>query len=329
MQAAFYTRQGPAQEVFTVGEQPTPQPGPGEVRVRLRTSGVNPSDYKSRKGGAGRAMAYPLVIPHSDGAGEIDAVGAGVPASRIGERVWTWNGQWLRPFGTAAQFIALPAQQAMPMPDGLGHAEAACLGIPALTAMQAVRLAQLQPGMQVLVSGGAGSVGHYAIQLAKRRGATVLTTVSSEAKAAHARAAGAGADHTINYRSEDVGPRVMALTGGRGVDAVIEMDLTANAALYPACVRAGGTIVVYGMGRTEATLPTFWFMRNRIVLKFVYIYEIDTADRAAGLQEIQDLLRQGALQHTVAQRLPLAEIARAHDLVEQGAVLGNVVLDID
>lgn len=327
MQAAFYGRQGPATEVLTVGEQPTPEPGPGEVRVRLRTSGVNPSDYKTRKGGPGRPpLAWPLVIPHSDGAGVIDAVGAGVPASRIGERVWIWNGQWNRPFGTAAQFIALPSPQAMRTPDGLGDAEAACLGIPAFTALQAVRLAQVQAGMTVLVAGGAGSVGHYAVQFAKRRGATVLTTVSSEAKAAHARRA--GADHTILYRDEDVGARVKQLTGGRGVDAVIEMDFTANAKLYPACVRPGATIVVYGMGQTEATLPTFWFMRNHVTLKFVYVYELDAADREACLRELDTLLREGALQHTVALRLPLADIARAHDLVEQGQVLGNVVLDI-
>lgn len=327
MQAAFYTRQGAASDVLVVGEQPTPQPGPGEVRVRLRTSGVNPSDYKTRRGGPGRPpLAWPLVIPHSDGAGSIDAVGEGVPASRIGERVWIWNAQWNRPFGTAAQSIALPSALAVKMPDTLGDAEAACLGIPAFTALQAVRQAQLAPGMTVLVAGGAGSVGHYAIQLARRKGATVLTTVSTDAKAEHARRA--GADHAIRYRSEDVSARVKALTGGKGVDAVIEMDLTANAALYPGCVRPGATIVVYGMGAMESTLPTWWFMRNRIVLKFVFIYEIDEEDRAAGLRELDALLREGALQHTVAQRLPLAEIARAHDLVEQGAVLGNVVLDI-
>lgn len=326
MQAAFYTRQGPAPEVFTVGEQPTPPPAAGEVRVRLRTSGVNPSDYKVRKGGFGRALAYPLVIPHSDGAGVIDAVGAGVPASRVGERVWIWNGQWNRAFGTAAQFIALPSEQAVAMPDSLDDAEAACLGIPAFTALQAVRQAQITPGMHVLVAGGAGSVGHYAVQLAKRRGATVLATVSSDAKAAHAKCA--GADHAILYRSEDVGERVKALTSGRGVDAVIEMDFTANAHLYPACVRPGGSIVVYGMGATEAKLQTFWFMRNRIRLSFVYIYEIDAADRAAGLKELDTLLREGSLQHTVALRLPLADIARAHDLVEAGQVLGNVILEI-
>jgi NADPH:quinone reductase len=328
MQAAFYTRQGPAGEVFTVGEQPTPQPGPGEVRVRLRTSGVNPSDFKTRNGGPGRPpLAWPLVIPHSDGAGTIDAVGAGVSERRIGERVWIWNGQWNRPFGTAAQWIALPSAQAVAMPDSLGDAEAACLGIPAFTALQAVRLAQLQPGMTVLVAGGAGSVGHYAIQFARRKGATVLTTVSTDAKAGHALRA--GADHVIRYRDEDVAARVKALTGGQGVDAVIEMDVTANARLYPACVRPHATLVVYGMGAVESTLPTFWLMRSQATMKFVFIYEISDADRQAGLRELDAVLREGAVLHTVGQRLPLAEIARAHDLVEQGQVLGNVVLDID
>lgn len=326
MQAAFYTRQGPAADVFQVGEQPTPEPGPGEVRVRLRASGVNPSDWKVRKGGFGRALAFPLIVPHSDGAGVIDAVGAGVPASRIGERVWTWNAQWNRPFGTAAQWIALPSAQAVHMPDALDFAEAACLGIPAFTALQAVRDAQVGPGMTVLVAGGAGSVGHYAAQFAKAKGATVLTTVSSEDKAAHARAA--GADHVIRYRDEDVGARVQALTQGRGVDAVIEMDFTANARLYPACVRPGASIVVYGMGAMEANLPTYWFMRNRIRLVFEFVYEVSEADRAAGLRELDAFLREGRLRHTVAQRLPLADIARAHDLVEQGRVLGHVVLDI-
>jgi NADPH2:quinone reductase len=326
MQAAFYRRQGPAAEVLELGEQPTPAPGPGEVRVRLRTSGVNPSDYKVRKGGFGRALAWPLVIPHSDGAGVIDAVGDGVPASRIGERVWIWNGQWDRPLGTAAQYIALPSPQAVRLPDGVTDAEAACLGIPAFTALQAVRQARLEPGMTVLVSGGAGSVGHYVVQLAKRRGATVITTVSTDAKGQHA--ALAGADHVIRYRSEDVGQRVQALTQGRGVDAVIEMDLTTNVALYPGCVRPGATIVVYGMGKSEATLPTSWMMRHRLTLSFVFIYEISDADRAAGLAEMQELLEAGALQHTVGLRLPLAEIAKAHDLVEQGQVHGHVVLEI-
>ncbi|MGV3571626.1 MAG: NADPH:quinone reductase [Ramlibacter sp.] len=324
MQAAFYTRQGPAAEVLSVGEQPTPQPGPGEVRVRIRASGANPSDWKTRKGGGGRKLIAPLVIPHSDGAGDIDAVGAGVPAGRIGERVWIWNGQWKRPFGTAAEFIALPAQQAVTLPASVSYDEGACLGIPGFTAWQAVRIAALQTGDTVLVQGGAGSVGHYAIQLAKLRGATVLATVSCPAKAAHARAA--GADHAIDYRREDVGARVAELTGGRGVDCVIEMDLTANAAQYPKLLRPDGRVVVYGLSGVEATLPTLWLMQNSITLEFFLVYEIAQADREAGIRELTDLLAAGKLRHTIALRLPLAEIARAHDLIEGGTLMGNVVL---
>src|SRR4051812_4705030 len=155
MRAAFYSRQGSAHEVLQIGEQPTPAPGPGEVRVRLRTSGVNPSDWKVRRGGFGRGLLAPLIIPHSDGAGDIDAVGPGV-ADRQGERVWVWNGQWKRAHGTAAQYIVVPSAQAVSLPANVDYAEGACLGIPALTAIQAVRLAKLDRGSTVLIAGGAG-----------------------------------------------------------------------------------------------------------------------------------------------------------------------------
>src|SRR5215470_11886724 len=213
MRAAYYTEQGAAHDVLRLGEQPTPVPGPGEVRVRLRTSGVNPSDWKVRRGGFGRGLLAPLIIPHSDGAGDIDAIGPGVTGRTVGERVWIWNGQWKRAHGTAAEYVVVPAAQAAPLPQNGGYAEGACLGIPALTAMQAVRLAAIAPGATVLAVGGAGSVAHYTIQLAKLRGAAVLSTVSNEAKAAHAKRG--GADAIINYRDEDVGERVKALTGGR------------------------------------------------------------------------------------------------------------------
>lgn len=326
MRAAYYTRQGAAADVLRVGEQPTPEPGDGEVRVRLRTSGVNPSDWKSRRGGFGRGLTAPLVIPHSDGAGDIDAVGPGVRDRRVGERVWIWNGQWKRPHGTAADYIVVPSAQAAPLPDGTGYDEGACLGIPALTALQAVRLAGVDAGTTVLVAGGAGSVGHYAIQFAKLRGAVVHATVSSAAKAAHARAA--GADATIDYRSEDVAARLRALTAGRGVDAVIEVDLAANARLYPAIVRPHGRVAVYGMTAPETVLPALWMMQNTVSLLPFLIYEIGAADRAAGLDEVARLLHAGKLRHTVARHLPLAHIAQAHDLVERGEAIGNVVLDI-
>ena len=326
MQAAFYSRQGPAQEVMEYGEQPLPEPAAGEVRVRLHASGVNPSDWKVRKGGFGRALIAPLIIPHSDGAGVIDAVGEGVPATRIGERVWIWNGQWKRPFGTAAQYIALPSAQAVVLPSHLGYPEGACLGIPALTAMHAVRLAEAKAGMNILIVGGAGAVAYYAIQMAKARGATVLTTVSSAAKEKLARAA--GADHTINYRTEDVGARVKALTAGAGVDAVIEMDFSANAKTYPQILKPRSHVIVYGMSSGEAMVPSLWLMANSIALKFFLIYEITPEQREAALGELTDLLTKATLKHCIGSRLPLREAAIAHDLIEQGSVVGNVVLDI-
>jgi NADPH2:quinone reductase len=326
MRAAYYTEQGAAHDVLRLGDQPTPEPGPGEVRVRLRTSGVNPSDWKVRRGGFGRGLAAPLIIPHSDGAGDIDAIGPGVTGRAVGERVWIWNGQWKRAHGTAAEYIVVPSAQAAPLPQNTSYAEGACLGIPALTAAQAVRLAGIAPGAAILVVGGAGSVAHYAIQFAKLAGAVVVSTVSNEAKAAHAKSA--GADATINYRGEDTGERIKALTGGRGVDAVIELDLSRNAKLYPAIVRPHGRVVVYGMSAPEATLPALWMMQNTVALLPFMIYEISDADRAAGLAEVGRLMEAGKLRHTVAQRLPLERIADAHDIVERGETMGNVVLDI-
>ena len=326
MRAAFYTEQGSARNVFQVGDQPAPLPGPSEVRVKLHTSGVNPSDWKVRKGGFGRGLAAPLVIPHSDGAGEIDAVGLGVPSSRIGERVWVWNGQWKRAFGTAAEYIALPSAQAVTLPSNIGYAEGACLGVPAFTAMHAVRVVQAGPGVTVLISGGAGAVGHYAIQFAKARGARVITTVSGVAKARHAQAA--GADEVINYRTEDVGARVKALTNNRGVDAIIEMDLSGNAKYYPAILRPHAIVAVYGMSSAEATLPTLWLLQNSVTIRFLFVYEMSAEDRVAEIEELNGLLKQSSLIHTIACRLPLSEIAESHDAVERGNHIGNVILDI-
>ena len=212
MRAAFYERTGSAREVLQVGDVPDPQPAPGEVRVRLVTSGVNPSDVKSRRGAAGTSMPFPRVIPHSDGAGIIDAVGEGIAAERVGERVWIWNGGWRRPFGTAAELIALPASQAVRLPEPISFDAGACLGIPALTALHAINVDGGVRDKSVLIAGGAGAVGHYAVQFAKIAGARqIIATVSNEEKAALARAA--GADLTINYRDSDFAAAVLDATG--------------------------------------------------------------------------------------------------------------------
>lgn len=324
MRAAYYEKNGPAAEVLKVAEVEMPKPGPGEVRVKLRFSGVNPSDVKARAGS--RKAMTPYVIPHSDGAGEIDAVGRDVARSRIGERVWTWNGQWKRPFGTCAEYIVLPEQQAVKLPDHVGFDAGACLGIPALTAWHAVEVAEAHEGTTLLVAGGAGAVAHYAIQFAKARGATIITTVSAAEKAQLAREA--GANHTIDYKREDVGERVKALTGNRGADAIIELDITANARLIPAVLRPRGTVVVYGVGGSEATIPASFCLQNAIALKFIFVYELTDAERTRAIADITRLLEAGHLINNVALSFALDDIVAAHQAVEQGRAMGNVVVKV-
>lgn len=325
MKAVWYERNGPAAEVLEFGDLPTPSPGPGEVLVRLAASGVNPSDWKTRSGS--RPMVAPRVVPHSDGAGVVEAVGEGVPGSRVGERVWIWNGQWKRPMGTAAEYVALPAAQAVPLPEGTGFAEGACLGIPALTALHAMLTDGGVTGQRVLVTGGAGAVGHYAVQFARLLGAEqVLATVSGEAKATHALAA--GAHSAINYRQEDVAGRVLDLTGGRGVDRVVEVDIAGNGPGLAGLLAPGGLCAAYGSSRAEATLPFGPLILKGIGVRFFIVYELDTPSRAAALAALTGWLERGLVRHAVAARLPLRHCAQAHEVVEAGRQIGNVVLDI-
>jgi NADPH:quinone reductase len=327
MLAAFYERTGPAREVLSVGEIDTPSAGPGEVRVRLACSGVNPSDVKTRAGVRSRTLPFPRMVPHSDGAGVIDQVGAGVPAERLGQRVWVWNGAWGRACGTAAAFIALPSAQAVPLPDGVGFDAGACLGIPALTAYHAVSSGGGVAGKTVLVTGGAGAVGHYAIQFARLAGARLIAaTVSNEAKAALARQA--GADATINYRTEDVAQRCGALTDGVGIDRIVELDLAANLQADLAALRPDGEITVYGSGKPEVAVPFFPSILKNVRFQFFIVYNLSPADRARAIAGVSGLLHEGRLQHNVAARFPLARIADAHELVESGTAAGNVVVDL-
>ncbi len=323
MRAAYYRRKGAAADVLEVGELDTPAPGPGEVRVRVAVSGVNPSDVKKRRG---MDPEFPTVVPHSDGAGEIDMVGEGVPESRVGERVWTINGQWRRPYGTAAEYIAIGSDRAVPLPDGTDEAAGACLGIPVVTAYRALTLDGDVAGQTLLVPGGAGAVGHYVVQIAKSRGATVIATVSSAEKAAHARAG--GADHTIDYKTENVGERVREMTGGRGVDRIVEVDLGGNAGLIPEVLRPGGTVVVYGSTPPTAEIPAMWCVRNDIAFRFFIMYQLTDEVRGACAAAINEMLEAGSLRHTVAESYPLADIVRAHEAVESGAVMGNVVVTL-
>ena len=328
MRVACYTRCGAAAEVLRLDELPSPQPGPGELRVRLHASGVNPSDVKTRAGLRNPQPPFPRVVPHSDGAGIVDAVGAGVDARRIGERVWVWNAAWQRADGTAAEQVVLPAGQAVPLPDGTSFEAGACLGIPALTALHGLQRDGSVAGLRVLVAGGAGAVGHYAVQMARLLGAAqVLASVSSDAKADIAREAGAQA--CIDYTTEPLAERVLALTDGQGVDRVLEVDAAANLAADLDCLRPGGRIVVYGSGRPALSLPFFPALLKQVRLDFFIVYSLAPADRSAAIAQLQAWLAAGALRHRVADVLPLAEIVRAHALVEAGRTVGNVVLRID
>jgi NADPH2:quinone reductase len=328
MKAIAYTQTGPAAEVLKLVDLPTPEPGSGEVRVRLQWSGVNPSDVKSRLGLRTKTLAFAQIVPHSDGAGVIDAVGAGVPASRVGERVWVWNGQWQRASGTAAQFIVLPAAQAVPLPDAVSGEAGACLGLPALTALQAVLVGRGVAGRRVLVAGGAGAVGHYAVQFARRLGAAqVVATVSSDAKAGLA--LDAGADAAIDYKREELPARAAALTAGKGFDRIIEVDAAANVAADLAMLAPGGDLAVYGSGAPEIALPFFPAIVKNATIHCFIVYNLSAPDRERALATLQPMLARGELKHHIAERLPLAECARAHQLVEGGKAVGNVVLRVD
>jgi len=323
MRAAYYEKNGPAAEVLQIGEIDTPAPDAGEVRVRLATSGVNPSDTKARNGNS-RKIAFPRVVPHSDGAGEIDAVGEGIDKARIGERVWTWDAQWQRPIGTCGQYTVIPADRAVLLPDNTGFDVGACLGIPARTARHAVVMSGVGSGDTVFISGGAGSVGHYAIQFAKARGANVITTVSGKEKAKLAEEA--GADHIVNYRNEDVGARVRDITSGAGADAMIELDLAANAMLIPEIVRAQGDVIVYGTGKPIAELPIFFFLTNAVALRFMFLYILSDSDRRSAEEEITTMLEAGRLRHNIAATFSLSNSVAAHEAVEQGTAAGNVIV---
>lgn len=326
MQAAWYSRNGEAQDVMQVGELPTPSPQAGEVLVRLAASGVNPSDVKSRRA---RPVNDPLIVPHSDGAGVIEAVGEGVPAARVGERVWLWNGQWQRAMGTCAQYIALPATQAVALPEGTDFAAGACLGIPGLTAVQAVILAERLSGdlrgQTVLVSGASSAVGHCITQMVTHAGGRVIGTVGSEAKAAHARAA--GMQEAVFYKTESVPERVKALTQGRGADVMIDMDFSSAAAwASQGALAAHGQVVCYGSNAQEVPLPFRPWLFQSLGVKFFLVYDLLPSDRRHAVTRLSQMLADQHLQLSIGARFALGEVVQAHQAVEAGQTVGNVVI---
>lgn len=329
MRAAWYDRKGPAGEVLVVGELERPEAGPGEVRVRVFASGVNPSDTKQRRGARGNlTMPWPRIIPHQDGAGVVDAVGAGVPPGRVGERVWVYEAQRGRPFGTAAESVVVPAHQAVPLPAPVGFAEGACLGVPAMTAHRCVFADGPVHGQTVLVTGGAGAVGWYAIQLARWGGAaSVLATVSRPEQEVVARAA--GADQVFDYRTEDVADRVRAVTAGAGVDRVIEVAFGQNLETAIAVLRRNGVIATYSSDAVPEPVLPFWrLVMKDLTVRFVLVYEMSREAHDAAATAITACLAKGVLRHHIGLRGRLDDIVRLHEAQESGTLIGKAVLEL-
>jgi NADPH:quinone reductase len=322
LKAALFERHGPAVDALRVTEIETPEPGPGEVRVRMRLSGINPTDWKSRSGATPRPIDS-FQIPHHDGTGVIDAVGEGVHASRVGQRVWTWMAAAGRRWGTAAQWSVLPSRQAVALPDGASDELGACLGVPAITAHRCLVADGSVDGKNVLVAGGAGAVGHFAIELAKFFGARVAATVSGPQKAELARQA--GADLIVNYRDPDAADQVRAFAPT--VDRIVELALGANLALDLAVSGPSTHIVDYAAEPNDPVLPVRKFMSANLTLRFVLVYGIPAEAADQAVTDIGAALAAGALTELPVIRFPLDQIVAAHEAVEAGAV-GKVVLEI-
>ena len=338
MRAIVYRQTG-GPEVLELVERPEPRPGPGEVLVRVAVSGVNPTDWRFRRAdGPGKPLPFPEVVPNEDGAGTIVAVGEGVDPSRVGERVWIWEAAWLRADGTAQELVALPTRQAVALPDGASFDLGATLGIPALTAHRCLTVGAEGPdavspgtlsGQTVLVSGGAGAVGHATIELAKWAGATVVTTVSSPEKAVLAKAA--GADHVVDYRAGDA---IAAIRGfaADGVNLIVEVSPIANEQLDQAVVAPNGTVAIYSTGDRDLAVDVRPLMLNNIRYQFVLVYTVPPRAKQQAVRDVVAAVAAGALRAgpdagLPLLRYPLAETAAAHEAVENQAV-GKVLVDV-
>ena len=329
MQAIAYSAFGAAGEVLTLRDLPTPSPAPGEVLVRLKTSGVNPSDVKARAGARPGVTKPPfdVIIPHSDGAGTIEAVGDGVDLRRLGERVWIWNGQWQRAHGTAAEYIAVPSDQAVRLPDNVSSEIGAMLGIPGLTATHTVLGGGSVDGKTVLVSGGAGSVGRLAVQVAKASGARVLATARGEAGLQNARAA--GADHVFDYTAPDLTDQILTVLGGSLVDRIIEVEFGQNAALNTAIIKENGTIAAYGSAKEMApAMPFYPLMFKAVTLDLVLVYILPADIRRQAEANLNRLLERNALDFQISDVFGIADCAKAHDLVASGQRRGGVLISV-
>lgn len=335
MKAITYARNG-GSEVLALTERAVPEPEAGEVRVRVRVSGVNPTDWKSRSNQAPQGGEQ---VPNQDGAGIVDAVGAGVDAGRVGQRVWVWEAARQRLGGSAQEYLVVPEAHAVPLPDEVSFEAGASLGIPGMTAHRALTLAENGPrrlapgalaGQAVLVAGGAGAVGNAAIQLARWAGATVIATVSGPEKAKLAESA--GAHHTVNYRAQDAAVAIRALAPD-GVALVVDVAVAANAALDLAVVADGGTIGFYADDSgQELSVPVRASMTRNLRWIGILVYTLSEEAKADAVAGISAAVADGGYRPGPERGLPwhqyeLTETAAAHDAVE-GGVVGKVLVSV-
>jgi NADPH2:quinone reductase len=324
MIAAWYDHQGPPAEVLQVGELPTAVPGPGEVRVRLTLSGANPGDTKKRQAWLGSPMAFPRIVPHSDGAGVIEAVGPGTDPARVGRRVWVYGAQSYRPFGTAAQATLVPEALAVDLPDEVSDEMGACLGIPGITAHRAVFADGPVGGQIVLVHGVRGAVSSLAAQLARWAGATVIGTVRTDAEAEQVDPA--TADHVVSMASGPV-PAIRRLAPD-GVDRIVEVALSANADADAAVVRNGAVLAAYASPNGRPELPFWPMLFANLTIRLLGSDDFPQAAKDAAARDLTQAAAQSALSIPVAEVFPLERIAAAHELIESGKAPGRVLVSL-
>jgi NADPH2:quinone reductase len=328
MKAVWFNQCGDAAEVLQYGDMDMPEPGPGEVLVRLHTSGVNPSDVKKRAGLQPAGFEDGFVIPHSDGAGVIEAVGMGVPEEKIGARVWVYQAQYQRHWGTAAQYIVLPALRAARLPDQADFEVGACAGIPMMTAHRCVFADGVPKGKTILVTGASGRVGFYAVQWARRAGATVIGTAGSEARCEQARQS--GAEHVLNYRQDDLVDAIEEITHGQGVDRIVDVEFGLNIELSSQVLKTGGVVASYSSSKNmNPEIPFYSLMFKNITLEMVLVYNMPDSAKMQAEQDIYQALTEEALVHRIAKKFPLAQTSKAHEAIESGGLDGCVVVEID
>ena len=328
MKAAWFEEFGGAEQVMQVGEQPKPLAEPGQVLVKLATSGVNPSDVKKRAGASASLLDDGLVIPHSDGAGVIESVGRGVPEDRVGQRVWVYQAQYGRRLGTAAEYVVLDSNRAVHLPDNTDFSVGACLGIPVMTAHRCVYTDGDISGQVVLVTGGAGRVGYYAIQWALIAGAEVIATASNDADRDICLALGASA--VVNHREDDWGKQVLIASQGRKVDRVIDVEFGANLPQILQCIATSGVIATYSSTQVkQPSLPFIDMMFMDLTLRMILVYAMPESAKVQAIEAITEALQAGKLQHRIAHKVTLDQIAKVHKLVEQGGFGGCVIVSTE